>query len=212
MKTKVCLFDDNNAIRNSIQLMFEFEEQVSLAAVYSDCNQVVRKIKECGAKVVIMDIQIPPINGIAAVKEIRKELKDVIIIMFTVFEDDDRIFESICAGADGYLLKNTSPIEMTESIIEALRGGAPMSPSIARKVLRIFKAKNEHKEAPNYELTPRELEILKHLTQGLSYKMISDVCHISFETTRSHIKNVYNKLQVASMTEAVIKAINEKIV
>ena len=81
-----------------------------------------------------------------------------------------------------------------------------------RKVLRIFKAKNEHKEAPNYELTPRELEILKHLTQGLSYKMISDVCHISFETTRSHIKNVYNKLQVASMTEAVIKAINEKIV
>jgi DNA-binding NarL/FixJ family response regulator len=212
MKTKVCLFDDNSSIRNSIELMFEFEEQVALVAVYSDCNQAVRKIKECDAKVVIMDIEIPPVNGIAAVKEIRKELKDVVIIMFTVFEDDERIFESICAGADGYLLKNTSPTEMTEAILEALRGGAPMSPSIARRVLKMFKEKNEHKETPNYELTPRELEILKHLTQGLSYKMISDVCHISFETTRSHIKNVYNKLQVASMTEAVIKAINEKIV
>ncbi len=212
MKTRICLFDDNKEIRNSMSLIFEMDKEIELVDAFENCEEVVRKIKACDAKVVIMDIEIPPKSGIEAVKEIRKELKDVIVIMFTVFDDDERLFESICAGADGYLIKSISSNGMKMAIKEAITGGAPMSPPIARRVLKLFQEKNQIIKAPNYELTPRELEILKHLTQGLSYKMIADVCHISFETTRSHIKNVYGKLQVASMTEAVIKAINEKIV
>ncbi len=212
MKTRVCIFDDNRAIRNSLQLLFEFDEAIEIIAVFPDCNDVVNRIKKCGADVVLMDIEIPPDTGIEAVKKIRKSLKEVLIIMFTVFDEDERIFDSICAGANGYLLKNTAPREIIKSINDVISGGAPMSPSIARKVLQLFKQGNELTGNKNYELTPRELEILKLLTQGLSYKMIADTCKISFETTRSHIKNIYSKLHVASMTEAVIKAINEKIV
>lgn len=212
MKTKICLFDDNTSIRNSIQLMLEFNEEVLLVASYPDCNDIVNRIKKCDAQIVIMDIEIPPTNGIDAVKQIRNSLKDVLVIMFTVFDDDDRIFDSICAGADGYLLKNTTPQEMVHALLEAKAGGAPMSPSIARRVLQLFKKGAVAIQSQDYELTPRELEILKLLTQGLSYKMIADSCKITFETTRSHIKNIYNKLHVASMTEAVIKAIHEKIV
>ncbi|MDP1727552.1 MAG: response regulator transcription factor [Bacteroidota bacterium] len=212
MKTRVCIFDDNRAIRNSLQLLFEFDEAIEIIAVFPDCNDVVNRIKKCGADVVLMDIEIPPDTGIEAVKKIRQSLKEVLIIMFTVFDEDERIFDSICAGANGYLLKNTPPREIIKSINDVLSGGAPMSPSIARKVLQLFRQGNEATGNKNYELTPRELEILKLLTQGLSYKMIADTCKISFETTRSHIKNIYSKLHVASMTEAVIKAINEKIV
>lgn len=212
MKTRVCIFDDNRAIRNSLQLLFEFDEAIEIIAVFPDCNDVVNRIKKCGAEVVLMDIEIPPDTGIEAVKKIRQSLKEVFIIMFTVFDEDERIFDSICAGANGYLLKNTPPKEIIKSINDVLSGGAPMSPSIARKVLQLFRQGNELTGNKDYELTPRELEILKLLTQGLSYKMIADACKISFETTRSHIKNIYSKLHVASMTEAVIKAINEKIV
>lgn len=212
MKTRVCIFDDNRAIRNSLQLLFEFDEAIEIIAVFPDCNDVVNRIKKCAADVVLMDIEIPPDTGIEAVKKIRQSLKEVFIIMFTVFDEDERIFDSICAGANGYLLKNTPPKEIIRSINDVLSGGAPMSPSIARKVLQLFRQGNELTGNKDYELTPRELEILKLLTQGLSYKMIADACKISFETTRSHIKNIYSKLHVASMTEAVIKAINEKIV
>jgi DNA-binding NarL/FixJ family response regulator len=154
-------------------------------------------------------------TGIEAVKLIKQELPHVQILMQTVFEDDDRVFDSICAGASGYILKNHLNTRLVESIMELQYGGSPMSPSIARKVLSKLQQIPQHvkqEEAPNYHLTPREKEVLACIVEGLSYKMIGDRLKISYETVRSHIKKIYEKLHVASLTEAVAKAINQRIV
>lgn len=211
MKTRVCVFDDNKKILESFSLMMAASETVEICGLFDNWNNVVEKINECGAEVVFMDIEIPPMSGIEAVQTIRKVNKDIPIIMFTVFEDNAKIFDSICAGANGYLLKKTDPEKLIQSIEEVMQGGAPMSPSIARKVLEKFQAPAQP-IPDDYDLTQREREVLKHLTKGLSYKMIAAECNISFETVRTHIKNIYAKLHVASMTEAVAKALNEKIV
>jgi DNA-binding NarL/FixJ family response regulator len=211
MKTKVCIFDDNEKILESFSLMMKTSEKIELTGLFNNCESAYEKIKNCNAEVVIMDIEIPPIDGIEAVKNIRRHNKEIPIIMFTVFDDTGKIFDSICAGANGYLLKKTDPEKIIQSIEEVKEGGAPMSPSIARKVLEKFRS-NEQPLDSIYELTQREKEILKLLTKGLSYKMIAAECNISFETVRTHIKNIYAKLHVASMTEAVAKAINERIV
>ena len=135
--------------------------------------------------------------------------------MQTVFEDDDRVFDSICAGASGYILKNHLNTKLVESIMELQYGGSPMSPSIARKVLGKLQQIPQHilpEETPDYRLTPREKEVLSCIVNGLSYKMIADQLNISYETVRSHVKKIYEKLHVASLTEAVAKAINQRIV
>ncbi len=212
MKTKVCIFDDNKRILESFSMMLETSDTIELVGLFNNCRNAIEQIRKSGAEVVIMDIEIPPTDGINAVKEIRKENKSIPIIMFTVFDDSDRIFDSICSGANGYLLKNTEPERIIQSIAEVNDGGAPMSPSIARKVLEKFQGIESTHITPDYELTQREKEVLKLLTKGLSYKMIASECFISFETVRTHIKNIYVKLHVASMTEAVAKAIQEKIV
>lgn len=211
MKTRVCIFDDNQKILQSFSLMMATSDLIEICGLFDTWENVVEKINSCNAEVVIMDIEIPPLNGIEAVKTIRKVNTEIPVIMFTVFEDTPRIFDSICAGANGYLLKKTDPETLIRSIEEVKSGGAPMTPSIARKVLEKFQD-NTQPVPSAYELTQREKEILKHLTKGLSYKMIAAECTISFETVRTHIKNIYSKLHVASMTEAVAKAINEKIV
>ena len=211
MKTRVCIFDDYEKIIRSFSMMMEASDTINLVGSFTDCKDVVRKIRDCQAEVVIMDIEIPPHSGIDAVRTLRKELKEIPVVMFTVFEDNDRIFDSICAGANGYLLKKTDPEKLIQSMEEVRLGGSPMSPGIARKVLEKFRVLGQP-EVTEYELTPREKEILKFLTRGLSYKMIAAECGISFETVRTHIKNIYSKLHVASMTEAVAKALNERIV
>jgi DNA-binding NarL/FixJ family response regulator len=212
MKTKVCIFDDNKRILDSFSMMMESSDTIELVGLFNTCKNAAEQIRKSGAEVVIMDIEIPPMDGINAVKEIRKEDKETPIIMFTIFDDSAKIFDSICAGANGYLLKNTEPEKIIQSIAEVKEGGAPMSPSIARKVLEKFQGLEPINLPPDYELTQREKEVLKLLTKGLSYKMIAAECFISFETVRTHIKNIYVKLHVASMTEAVAKAIQEKIV
>jgi DNA-binding NarL/FixJ family response regulator len=212
MKTKVCIFDDNKKILESFSMMMEPLDTIELVGLFSNCRNAAEQIKKCNAEVVIMDIEIPPTDGIDAVKNIRQSNKDIPIIMFTVFEDTEKIFDSICAGANGYLLKKTDPEKIIQSIEEVKEGGAPMTPSIARKVLEKFQGLEPVQLVPDYELTQREKEVLKLLTKGLSYKMIAAECFISFETVRTHIKNIYAKLHVASMTEAVAKAIQEKIV
>jgi len=157
----------------------------------------------------------PGANGIEALKEIKQKFPALNILMQTVFEDDTKVFESICNGASGYVLKNTPPARMLEAIVETYQGGAPMTPVIAKKVLSLLQLQN--KETPagateHYSLTPREKEVLSLMVNGMSYKMIAAHCNISFETVRSHIRNIYEKLHVATMTEAVAKAIKTKLV
>jgi len=154
----------------------------------------------------------PLVNGIEAVRMIREKYPDVKILMETIFEEDEKIFQSICNGAQGYILKNTAPDEILNAIREIYEGGAPMSPIIASKVLRMFKF-NLGKQAENsFDLSSREKEILKCLVEGMSYKMIADACFISADTVNGHIKNIYRKLQVHSKGEAVAKAIKGKVV
>ena len=159
-----------------------------------------------------MDIELPVVSGIEAVKRIREKYPDVKILMETIFEEDEKIFQSICNGAQGYILKNTPPEGILSSIREIYEGGAPMTPIIASKVLRLFKKNLSDLTDESYRLSSREKEILKCLVEGMSYKMIAETCFISADTVNGHIKNIYKKLQVHSKSEAVVKAIKSRLI
>jgi DNA-binding NarL/FixJ family response regulator len=162
-----------------------------------------------------MDIEMPAMTGIEAVRQLKKEFPEILVLMQTVFEDDDRVFESICAGATGYILKKEVDNQLINAIKELRFGGSPMSPSIARKVLTKMQEIPQYivqQELPDYSLTPREKEVLACIVKGMSYKMISDHLFISYETVRTHVKHIYEKLHVASLTELVHKAMKERII
>lgn len=212
METKVVIFDDNEKIRTSLELMINGYEGFQVVGSFADYDNVVQKMNSVSADLVMMDIEIPPKNGIEAVLEIRKNNQHIPVLMFTVFEEDEKIFSSICAGAQGYLLKSASPADIMHALSELMNGGAPMTPSIARKILKKFSEEIHVKTSKDdYNLTKRELEILKLLTEENSYKSVADVLNISYETVRTHIRNIYSKLHVASMAEAVAKALNERL-
>jgi DNA-binding NarL/FixJ family response regulator len=177
---------------------------------FSNCSDVVSQMETFAPKVVLMDIQMPVVNGLEGVKLIKQHFPHIYVIMQTVFEDDDAIFNAILNGASGYILKRSSPQKLVDAIHDVMEGGSPMTPSIATKVLSYFRGQN--KEETDYSLTPKEKEILLLLVDGLSYKMIADKCVISFHTVNAHIKKIYEKLHVHSVSEAVSKAIHEKIV
>jgi DNA-binding NarL/FixJ family response regulator len=159
----------------------------------------------------LMDIEMPGTTGIEGVAKIKAKFPGIKILMETIFEDDDKIFNSICAGAEGYILKGTPPVEILEAIKEIKEGGSPMTPSIANKVLKML-TKNDSVLPEEFNLTRREKEILVCLVAGMSYKMIADECNISMDTVNMHIKNIYKKLQVHSKSEAVVKAVKKRIV
>ena len=215
MGLRIAIFDDNKNIRESIFFLLKMEQEFEVVGSFSNVMDCINEIKECRPDVVLMDIEMPGMSGIEAVRTIKKEFPQTQILMQTVFEDDDRVFDSICAGASGYNLKNFLNTRLVESIKELQFGGSPMSPSIARKVLTRMQQIPEHvkpEEIPDYHLTKREKEVLACMVNGLSYKMISDQLNISYETVRSHIKKIYEKLHVASLTEMVAKAIHQRIV
>lgn len=215
MSLRIAIFDDNKNIRESITLLLKTVPSFEVAGSFSHVLDCVADVRECKPDIVLMDIEMPGMTGIEAVKAIKQEFPHVQVLMQTVFEDDDRVFDSICAGASGYILKNHLNTKLVDAITELQYGGSPMSPSIGRKVLTKLQQIPQHikpEQAPDYHLTPREKEVLSCIVDGLSYKMISDKLNISYETVRSHVKKIYEKLHVASLTEAVAKAINQRIV
>ena len=161
-----------------------------------------------------MDIQMPGISGIEAVRTLKTKFPDVKILMLTNYDEDDKVFFSICFGATGYLLKNTSPAQIIAAIQEVYAGGAPMTPVIAQKVLQMFRSNSlvDANQSHEYALSPREKEVLTCLIKGMSLKGIADTLFISYDTVRTHLKHIYEKLHVFTMTEAVAKAIRERIV
>jgi DNA-binding NarL/FixJ family response regulator len=179
---------------------------------YENCSRVVEQIEELKPDVVLMDIDMPEVNGIEGLKLIRQHAPGVMIIMQTVFDEEEKIFDAIRNGANGYFLKKTSPEKLIEGIRDVMEGGAPMTASVAKKVLEVFKYQSPSAENPKFDLTPREIEILGLLVKGLSYKMIADTCGITWHTVNFHCKKIYEKLHVHSATEAVAKAIEGKIV
>src|SRR5690606_7126273 len=215
MSLRIAIFDDNKNIRESIKMLLQTEPEFEVVGVFCHVLDCIEDVKETNPDVVLMDIEMPGMSGIEAVKLIKKGFPQIQILMQTVIEDDDLVFDSICAGASGYILKNFLNTKLVDAINELQYGGSPMSPSIARKVLNKMQSVSsliKPEEAPDYHLTSREKEVLSCLVNGLSYKMIAADLGISYETVRSHVKQIYEKLHVASLTEVVAKAINQKIV
>jgi DNA-binding NarL/FixJ family response regulator len=215
MNLRIAIFDDNKNIRESITLLLNTEPDFEVVGSFSHVLDCLDDVKSCNPEIILMDIEMPGMTGIEAVTIIKRELPTVQILMQTVFEDDDRVFDSICAGASGYILKNHLNTKLIDAIKELQFGGSPMSPSIARKVLNKMQSVAgiiKPGEPTDYHLTTREKEVLSCLVNGLSYKMIAGNLHISYETVRSHVKKIYEKLHVASLTEVVAKAINQRIV
>jgi DNA-binding NarL/FixJ family response regulator len=212
--TRIALFDDNENIRDSIAVLMSTLSGYELVGAFADVNHCVEAVRRCRPDMVLMDIEMPGRSGIDAVRELKKEFPTLQILMQTVFEDEDRVFDSICAGASGYLLKTQINIKLPEFLDEMQHGGSPLSPAIARKVLvrmQQFREQLLPEKPPEYHLGSREKEVLQCLVNGLSYKMIANELGISFETVRSHIKNIYEKLHVASASEAVIKALRQRL-
>lgn len=212
MKTiKVVIYDDNPDLRDGLSVLIKGTEGFELVGAYPNCAQVASEIAEKLPDVVLMDIDMPVANGIQGLKIIKELYPQVNVLMLTVFEDNEHIFDAICSGAVGYMLKRTPPVRLLEAIQDANNGGAPMTSSIARKVLQMLPPQKKVLET-SHNLTEREREILNLLVKGNSYKMIADICFISMDTVRSHIKKIYEKLHVHSQTEAVAKAIHNQIV
>jgi DNA-binding NarL/FixJ family response regulator len=215
MSLRIAIFDDNKNIRDSITMLLQTVPSFEVVGSFCHVLDCIDDITECRPDIILMDIEMPGMTGIEAVHTIKKAFPQIQVLMQTVFEDDDRVFDSICAGASGYILKNHLNTKLVDAIIELQYGGSPMSPSIARKVLNKLQQIPQHvrpEEAPDYQLTPREKEVLACIVNGLAYKMIADQLTISYETVRSHVKKIYEKLHVASLTEAVSKAMKERIV
>lgn len=212
MKTRVVIFDDNPKRRDSLSMLIDSTETLECIGAFNDCSDVVRNLKDTSPGVVLMDIDMPNVNGIEGLLALRPHFPEVKVLMQTVFEDDEKVFAAICAGADGYILKQASPQALLDGIAEVLEGGAPMTPTIARKVLQLFSKQNNLSKTEEFNLTKRELEILEYLVKGLSYKLIAEECCVSYATVNTHISNIYGKLHVQSSAGAVAIAIREGLV
>jgi len=209
---KVVVYDDNIGRLEGLELFINQAPDMRCVGTFENCRDVVNQVDKLRPDVVLMDIDMPEVNGIEGLKLIRQYFPNVLIVMQTVFEEEEKIFEAIRSGAHGYFLKKTSPQKLIEGIRDAMEGGAPMTATVARKVLEIFKTQSSSGAKAQFHLTSRELEILAYLVKGLSYKMIADSCNITWHTVNFHCKNIYEKLHVHSATEAVAKAIENKIV
>jgi len=205
---KVGIIEDNNTLRNSLTHLFNHTENMQCVVSLNNLLHVISEVKKTAPNIILMDIGLPNISGIEGVKMIKENFPDIQVMMFTVFEDDEKIFDAIRLGASGYLLKKTPPEEITEAVRELYNGGAPMSASIARKVIKSFHVQTSN-SVEEYQLTSREKEILHALVDGLSYKKIADKFIVSISTIRTHICNIYHKLHVNSKAEAVAKVLRK---
>jgi len=211
MGIKVAVFEDNKRLRESLAQLIDRAEGMICAGAFGDAKKLIVNMQKCDPDVVMMDINMPGVSGIEAVGIILDKFQHVRVLMQTVFDDNDKIFASICAGASGYILKKTSPQGIIEAIRETYLGGAPMTSSVAIKVLQMFRRQARVEKAEFIDLSEREKEILAQLVNGKSYKAIGVECFISIDTVRTHVRHIYEKLHVHSKSEAVAKAIFQKL-
>jgi DNA-binding NarL/FixJ family response regulator len=209
---KVALFDDSREQRDALRALLNAMDTVTCVGAFVAADNVVGDVESCEPDVVLMDIDMPMVDGIQATGLLRARFPVLRIIMLTVIEDDDRIFTAIRAGADGYFLKQTPPLKLVEGIVEAMDGGAPMTPSIARRVLRMMEGRPAAARANEFKLTDREQEILALLVKGQTYKRIAADLGVSFATVNKHVTNVYAKLRVHSVGEAVALAVRKGLI
>ena len=212
MVIKVSIYEDNIPLLDSMSFLIRSTEGFELCFASPSAVNILDQCREKTPDIILMDIDMPELSGIEATRLVKNEFPDINIMMLTVFEDREKIFEALCAGATGYLLKKTSSTQIVEFINELYRGGSPISSGIARKVLEYFTRPGKFRKKEAYQLSTRETEILKRLVMGDSYKMVADACFISIGTVYSHINSLYKKLHVNSKSEAVVKAMHERLI
>ncbi|MDQ3682372.1 MAG: response regulator transcription factor [Bacteroidota bacterium] len=205
---RIAIVEDNNTLRQSLEQLINRADDMQCVASLCNLMNVISDLGKVNVDIVLMDIGLPNISGIEGVRTVKNNYPEIQVLMFTVFEDDEKIFAAIRAGASGYILKKTPPPEILEAIRELYTGGAPMSPSIARKVIHAFQSEPSS-AMEDYKLTTREKEILYSLVDGLSYKKIAEKYVVSISTIRTHICNIYHKLHVNSKSQAVAKVLSK---
>lgn len=208
---KVLIYEDNPQLREGLTMLINGSDGFEVLSSFKNCNNVVEEVQAFKPDVILMDIDMPGVNGLEGLKLVREMDTAVKILMLTVFDDNKNVFQAISNGANGYILKKTPPGKLLEYIAEAQSGGAPMTSSIATQVLKMFSSMNNEK-GEDYNLSDREKQVLQLLVEGYSYKMIAGEMFIAIDTVRSHIKKIYEKLHVNSKSEAVAKAFKDKIV
>jgi len=211
MSIRVSIYEDNEHLRSSLSHLIMGDDSLEFCGAYADCSSILKNCQECLPDVIIMDIDLPGISGIEATRLVKSKFPQINILIFTVFEDRRKVFDALCAGANGYMLKKANAIKIIEAITDLHNGGSPMTGEIARMVLDFF-AKTYPAKTNDYNLSNREMDIVKCLVKGKSYKMTADACCIAEGTVRSHIYTIYRKLQVNSKSEVVLKAINERLI
>lgn len=212
IEIKIAIFEDNKLVRDALQAILNGTDGFTCSGAFADGNRWESDIKRSRPDVVLMDIEMPGLDGIEVTRRVCEKFPEVRILIQTVFNDSEKIFLALCAGASGYILKNDPPHKYLEAISEVYNGGAPISASVAKKLLGFFSNKNVVLVAPDnsdYQLSERERELLKLMVEGHNYKDIAEKAFISYETVRTHVKHIYKKLHVASRSEAVMKAVQQ---
>jgi DNA-binding NarL/FixJ family response regulator len=216
LNIRVAIFEDNKLVREAFEAILNGTEGFICTGIFSSCNNLKQDLQRSQPQVILMDIEMNGMNGIEASSAIARDHPEIKILIQTAFEDDDKVFRALCAGASGYVLKNTAPGKLLESITEVYNGGAPMSPTVAHKVLYLFQKfappANDRPSAEWYQLSKREKEILALMMEGNNLHVIAGKIFISYETVRTHVKSMYKKLHVASSNEAIIKAFRQKLI
>ncbi|HWT01938.1 MAG TPA: response regulator transcription factor [Pyrinomonadaceae bacterium] len=208
---KVAIVEDRREIRDGLGMLINGTEGYRVTGSYRSMEEALEKVGHNLPDLVLSDIGLPGMSGIEGVRILKERHPDLMIVMLSVYDDDDRIFDALCAGANGYLLKKTPPARLIESLREAATGGAPMSPEVARRVVHLFREFRPPERA-DYQLTPHETRLLKLLVEGHNYKTAAFELNVSVNTIAFHMKHIYEKLQVHSKSEAVAKALQNRIV
>jgi DNA-binding NarL/FixJ family response regulator len=208
----VAIIEDNNIIREGLAALINGTEGYKCVGVYPTSEKFLQQIMSVKMDVILMDIGLPGMNGIEALKKAREINPDLNILMLTIYEESEMVFQALCAGACGYLVKKTPPSRLLEAIKDIYDGGSPMSSQIARQVINEFQKEKIFDTNNEYLLSNREKEVLNHLSNGKSYQEIGDQLFISVDTVRHHIRNIYKKLHVHTQSEAVAKAIRKRII
>ncbi len=206
----VGIIEDQRRTREGLHALIESSEGLSCIGAWGGMEEALASEWASKPDVMLVDLGLPGMSGIEGIALLRKRFPKMALVVLTVYEDNDRIFEALCAGASGYLLKNTPPSKLIEGLREAVHGGAPISPEIARKVVELFH-RFRPPERAQYNLTPHELRLLKMLVEGHSYKTAAAELQVSINTVAFHVQNIYGKLQVHSKSEAVARALKENL-
>ena len=208
---KAAVIEDIREIRDGLTTLINFTDGFRCTGSYRSVEEALTRLKENVPDVLLSDIGLPGMSGIEGIRLLKGQFPQMQVLMLTVYDDDDRIFDALCAGASGYLLKRTPPAKLLENIREAMSGGSPVSPEVASRVIKFFREFHTPDRA-DYELTPHETRLLKLLTEGYNYNTAAEKLGVSYNTIKFHVRHIFEKLQVHTKSDAVVKAMRDRLV